>query len=678
MNASPEANDTPLAAALRYAELGYPVFPVWPGRKNPMTSHGCNDATADPDRIRAWWGRWPDANVGVSAAGVVVVDLDAADHPWLLEPGWWPDSAPVSRTPRGGWHIYLARPADKPWACSEGALAGAVDIRTDGGYAVESPSATDQGRYEWVKPLRRPEELPAAPEWLAAVLDSYHTPEEVGPAASAHAGAGGGRPGDDFNCRGSWAETGIFTSGWTWQRRTGDDEGHLTRPGKSGGTSATVGLCKSRRNGWPLLYCFSGNGPPIPAREPLSRFAVFALLQHAGDYAAAARDLRDRGYGEARPGPGGGPEPAPAPIHAPLSARELIVAHPRLRPPVVHGLLRAGETMNVIAAPKTGKSWLTIDLALCVAAGVPWLGHGVEAGRVLILDNELHGETSADRLPKVAGARGIPLADYADGVFVENLRGRLRDLPSMTDYFAAIPAGRYRIIVLDAWYRFLPAGVDENDNGAMAGLYNLLDWHAARLGCAFVPIHHSSKGSQSGKSVTDIGAGAGSQSRAADCHLVLRPHAEPGVVVLEAAARSWPPPTPACLRFEFPVWTPVPDLDPRHLHGTKPAGDAGEEGPAWCDESVADLVREGPLGIETLVARIARASGLSATKARQSFKRAAESGVVVKLQKGRNEAARYCHPDSDEARAGNVPGPEAGAGPADPAEPAPERRPDSL
>jgi len=303
----------------------------------------------------------------------------------------------------------------------------------------------------------------------------------------------------------------------------------------------------------------------------------------------------------------------------------------------------------------------------------------VEAGRVLILDNELHGETSADRLPKVAEARGIPLADYGDGVFVENLRGRLRDLPSMTDYFAAIPAGRYRIIVLDAWYRFLPAGVDENDNGAMAGLYNLLDWHAARLGCAFVPIHHSSKGSQSGKSVTDIGAGAGSQSRAADCHLVLRPHAEPGAVVLEAAARSWPPPTPACLRFEFPVWKPVPDLDPRHLHGTKPAGDAGGDSAGWCDASVAELVREGPLGGETLVARIAEASGLSATKARQSFKRAAESGVVIKLQKGRNEAARYCHPDSDEARAGTAAGPEAGEDPSAAAggHP-PEHQPDLL
>jgi hypothetical protein len=40
---------------------------------------------------------------------------------------------------------------------------------------------------------------------------------------------------------------------------------------------------------------------------------------------------------------------------------------------VIHGL-REGEAKNVIASPKTGKSSLTIDLALADAAGRPWLG----------------------------------------------------------------------------------------------------------------------------------------------------------------------------------------------------------------------------------------------------------------------------------------------------------------
>jgi hypothetical protein len=67
-------------------------------------------------------------------------------------------------------------------------------------------------------------------------------------------------------------------------------------------------------------------------------------------------------------------------------------------------------SMNVIAA-KTGKSWLINDMATAVATGRQWLDtYDTEKGNVLILDNELHGETFANRLPKVARARRIDLS----------------------------------------------------------------------------------------------------------------------------------------------------------------------------------------------------------------------------------------------------------------------------
>ena len=36
-----------LSAAIRYAELGYPVFPCAPCGKVPITVHGFKDATTD-------------------------------------------------------------------------------------------------------------------------------------------------------------------------------------------------------------------------------------------------------------------------------------------------------------------------------------------------------------------------------------------------------------------------------------------------------------------------------------------------------------------------------------------------------------------------------------------------------------------------------------------------------
>ena len=85
-----------------------------------------------------------------------------------------------------------------------------------------------------------------------------------------------------------------------------------------------------------------------------------------------------------------------------LGIAELIKAHPKMRPPLIDGLLRQGEAMGLIAQPKLGKSYLVHALALCVATGRPWIGFSVRRGKVLICDFELHPETLADRLGSIA------------------------------------------------------------------------------------------------------------------------------------------------------------------------------------------------------------------------------------------------------------------------------------
>ena len=74
----------------------------------------------------------------------------------------------------------------------------------------------------------------------------------------------------------------------------------------------------------------------------------------------------------------------------PLSIANLIESNPNMRPVVVDGVLRRGETANIIAAAKVGKSHLAGGLAWCIVTGTPWLSHDVTKGRVLVIDNELH------------------------------------------------------------------------------------------------------------------------------------------------------------------------------------------------------------------------------------------------------------------------------------------------
>ena len=235
---------------------------------------------------------------------------------------------------------------------------------------------------------------------------------------------------------------------------------------------------------------------------------------------------------------------------------QLVLAHPTMRPPVIEGLLRVGETANLISASKVGKSWLTYAVAIAKATGRRVLDtFRTDPGKVLLIDNELHRETIASRLPKVAAAMHIEWADVAARISVLPLRGKLQNIHSMRPGLLALKRGRFDLIIVDAFYRALPPGTNENSNPEVAALYNLIDEVADTLGAAFMFVHHSSKGEQADKAVTDVGAGAGSQSRATDSHIILRPHEEKGAFVLEAAVRSFEPVEQLCLRWKYPTWT---------------------------------------------------------------------------------------------------------------------------
>ncbi len=238
------------------------------------------------------------------------------------------------------------------------------------------------------------------------------------------------------------------------------------------------------------------------------------------------------------------------------NALDLIRSHPAKREPVVDGLLRRGEVCNVIAPPKTGKSWLVINGVLQIATGGDWLGHNCEQGRVLVLDNELHQEELADRYRRVADAMGVGDEVLRDRVTLLPLRGvglNIHDVQTMVEKHAE-SLGGYSVIVLDALYRFLPPKVSENDNAGMMSVYNTLDAIAKTLDAAVIVIHHTSKGDQSSKGVTDVGAGAGSISRAADTHLTIRQHELEDSYVVEAVTRSWIQPQPKTCVFNFPIW----------------------------------------------------------------------------------------------------------------------------
>ena len=137
-----------LDAALVYAGWGWPVFPLRAGTKTPATRHGFKDATTDLDRVRAWWTRHPDHNIGLpTGLAFDVIDIDVPDGVAPMQTilaGRGETHGHVA-TSSGGAHYYVKPTGRGNTARS---LPG-VDYRGVGGYVVAPPSTLGQRGRSW-------------------------------------------------------------------------------------------------------------------------------------------------------------------------------------------------------------------------------------------------------------------------------------------------------------------------------------------------------------------------------------------------------------------------------------------------------------------------------------------------------------------------------------------------
>ncbi len=154
-----------LNAALSYAEHHLRVMPCRPRGKQPLTTHGVNDASADPAVIKTWWAAWPQANVAIALPrNLVVLDVDSADEfaSFLSANSIALPDTSLVRTGKGR-HLYYRLPEGVSAPNAVRPFPGA-DLRSLGGYVLAPPSIHPSGfEYCWERPLQ---ELTDAPAFL--------------------------------------------------------------------------------------------------------------------------------------------------------------------------------------------------------------------------------------------------------------------------------------------------------------------------------------------------------------------------------------------------------------------------------------------------------------------------------------------------------------------------------
>lgn len=169
------------AAAMYYAsKYGWPVFPLLPRGKKPLTTHGFQDASRDVDKVRAWWTEHPEANIGLPTGphehGGIGLDVIDADGPEGVEAwsqlkhractgcgrdefcnadggfhvvceAFTPGNSTVGKGP--GRHVYVRASGRGNSTRLNGVP---LDIRGAGGYVVAAPSVNLVGAaYTWLK-----------------------------------------------------------------------------------------------------------------------------------------------------------------------------------------------------------------------------------------------------------------------------------------------------------------------------------------------------------------------------------------------------------------------------------------------------------------------------------------------------------------------------------------------
>lgn len=636
-------------SAISYLQHELSVLPAKRAEKRPCIGSWKQYQKRRPTQteLRAWLSNPQDGLciiTGRVSGNLEIIDFDNGGE---LFAGWYElipedlqEQLVIEQTPSDGWHVIYRYQSNvsgnmKLAQRKDGSkVQTLIETRGEGGLFLCAPT----GGYRLTQGdlMNLPVLTLSQRETLlqAAWSLNEYIPEPA--EQSQQSDNSSLRPGDDYNTCGNVADL-LRSHGWQLVNTYGDNQ-RWRRPDKAHGWSATLRTTDN------VFYVFSSNASPFEPNKAYSPFMVYSLLEHGGNCSKAAAELSRQGYGQKQEPAGNVDLSGIVPDEeypwddGSVSLTEMIANFQGLNKPIIHGLLREGETMNVIASPKIGKSWLVNSLTISIASGMDWLGLKINQGRVLLIDNELHQNTTTYRYMEVTKALNLPSHLYSDQLRVRSLRGQLKDMNELSNIFNRIKPGRYAVIVIDAFYRTLPAGTDENDNGAIAALYNQLDIHACRLNCAFILIHHTSKGNQANKSVTDVGAGAGAQSRAADTHVILRAHEDDNKVVMDAATRSWPPLDTLVLAKQHPLFMIDDDADPTALLGSLKTGKVKSSIPV--EEFVESCIASQDPCIFTEIARRAQEKhNLSRRQVQHLVEEAIENELILRM----NIASRTCY-----------------------------------
>lgn len=276
------------------------------------------------------------------------------------------------------------------------------------------------------------------------------------------------------------------------------------------------------------------------------------------------------------------PQPAQEPTAETLPPFEFfndILANMPEEPPLLVGgndptdirknaLIHKGDKVMLGAESKAGKTWWMLQQALCISAGIPFLGHKTVQGVVLYCNFELRPWAFARRVKRISEALGL-----VDGtgrakvppLFIGwNLRGKCYDIERLCavaeERLRKIPGMKLAGIVIDPLYKSY-GGKEENSATDMAAVLESMEKFAENFHAAIFISSHFAKGDSAGKNQIDRISGSGVIARDPDSIMTLsKIKDEKNLYTFEATLRNMASPEPRVVEFDFPLWKARDDI----------------------------------------------------------------------------------------------------------------------
>lgn len=534
-------NELVLQAALKYRAMGFSVIPVL-GKRPPIQWKDFQYRIALEEEVIKWFETYPAANIAIVTGPIselVVVDVDeGADISKLVLP-----QTVVVKTGGYGFHYYYKYPKDKTVPSTAGVI-DKVDIRGMGGYVVAPPSIHISGnRYEFAIP---PEdtEISVCPIWL---YEKNNTREKSSFSQVIHGVVEGSRNDSAATVIGKFLYS-FEPSDW-------------------------------ESTAWPSLIGWNlQNNPPLANAELRKVYESVKKIE---------LERRNKSTNQTTNSNDSSTYPEL------IKISDLLQLEIPDQEWIVENLIPKGGIAILSGKPKVAKSWLTLDMALNIAIGIPFLGKfKTEASNILYISMDEGIFLTAKRAQQFITENEQPKLIYTQWPDL-----KLDSFDKLPLLKQIVQSERVGLVIIDSLRRVISG--DENDSRVINRLQHsfksLMD-----LGVTIFSIHHQTKdymginrsGLEKLRGSSDIGA-------MVDTHLMLEKTKNGQLKLTQTVLRMQPELPPMLIN--------LPSQDNKHFAFSSFLDNEEDKPKNKLDEAkfkVIYLLQNGPLTQKDLIESI--------------------------------------------------------------------------